>query len=267
MSEQSGSRPVETRGPETRAATGDVEVRASVERVWRALTEASELERWFPLEAKVEPGPNGRIWLSWGHEYGAWSDVEEWDPPHHLRISWSFGDEPPQVTDYRLEGSGGVTHLRVVTSGFPAESSWDDLVEGTRLGWLFELSQLKHYLERHAGEDRRAAYIRRRVGLTREEAWSRLVGAEGLDPESLTSSLIDRSPPWQLAGVAKEPADGVIRVTIDPAHSDPTVRDVSVFVAAWGEARERMESVARSWTDRLERLFPEGETLEATDAR
>lgn len=36
--------------------------------VWRALTEAEELTRWFPLQARVTPGEGGEIWMSWnGH--------------------------------------------------------------------------------------------------------------------------------------------------------------------------------------------------------
>ena len=87
--------------------------------------------------------------------------------------------EPVQVTDYRLEGRGGATHLRVVTSGMPAGADWDDLVEGTRLGWKFELLQLRHYLERHDGENRRARFVRRRVSLPRAEVWARLVVESG----------------------------------------------------------------------------------------
>ena len=104
---------------ETRAARGETLIDAPPERVWRALTEARELERWFPLEAEVEPGPEGRIWMGWGNEFGAWSRIRVWDPPHHLRTEWIMteGGEG-QITDYHLEGEGGHTRLRVVTSGF-----------------------------------------------------------------------------------------------------------------------------------------------------
>jgi uncharacterized protein YndB with AHSA1/START domain len=245
-----------------RSAEGRIEVRAPVERVWRALTEASELERWFPLESRVEsPGEGGRIYMSWGGEYAGWSEIEAWDAPRHLRTSWGWSEGEAQVTDYWLEGDGETTRVRVVTSGFPADATWDDLVEGTRLGWLFELRQLKHYLERHADEDRRAAYIRRRVSLERSEAWRRLT--DGLDVDHLAAEVVDRSPPWQLAAVAGEPADGLIRLTIDPTHHDPSLRDVTVWLCAWGDARAGVEEAAAHWRAELARLFPEGEALEA----
>lgn len=250
----------------TRAASGEIEIDAPPERVWRALTEARELERWFPLEARVEPGPEGRIWMGWGNELGGWSPIEAWEPPHHLRIAWVMGEEgeaPAQITDYRLEGRDGRTVLRVVTSGFPADAAWDDMVEGTRLGWVFELRQLKHYLERHEGEDRKAAFLRRRVGLSREDAWDRLT-SPGSGVETLAGSVFDRTPPWQLALVCREPADSLVRLTVDPSHDEPEARDVSVWIGAWGPARDQVAEVADLWRGRLARLFPEGRELEAS---
>ena len=103
--------------PATRAATGEIEIEAPVEAVWKALTDARELERWFPLEARVEPGEGGAVWMSWRNEYEGESKILKWDPPRHLRTTWEMheGDQPPQLTDYRLESKGGRTIVRVVT--------------------------------------------------------------------------------------------------------------------------------------------------------
>jgi uncharacterized protein YndB with AHSA1/START domain len=247
-------------GVGTRDARGRVEIDAPIERVWRALVEARELERWFPLEARVEPGDGGSIWMSWGNEFAAESRIEAWDPPTHLRTSWAWGAGPSQVTDYHLEGEGGRTVLRVVTSGFPADAVWDDLVEGTRLGWQFELGTLKHYLERHAGEDRRVGYVRRRIRLPRQEAWERVMA----DPyvQSLEGEAVDRTPPWQMVARLAAPGDAIFRFTVDPSHADPDEREAVVFLSAWGATAEEVSAFERAWEERLARLLPEGEAVE-----
>lgn len=254
------------RSPEDRAgrsAEGEVEVGATPEQVWRALTEATELERWFPLEARVSPGEGGSIWMSWGNEHEGSSAIRVWDPPRHLQITWGFEGAPGQVTDYWLEGRSGGTRLRVVTSGFPADASWDDLVEGTRLGWRFELTSLRHYLERHEGQHRAATYIRRRVSLSREEAWERVTAPDAVQLDALAVRVLDRTPPWQFVAVLADPPDALMRLTIDPTHDDPGLRDVTVWISAWGSSAPALVETAQAWSRRLTRLFPEATPLEA----
>lgn len=246
----------------TRSAGGSVEIDASPERVWRALTEAEELERWFPLEARVEPGEGGSIFMSWQNEYAGESEILTWDPPTLLRISWGWAEEGPiQVTEYRIEAKGGGTHLRVVTSGFPADAQWDEWVEGTNRGWRFELGSLKHYLERHEGRDRDVIYLRRRVALTHGEVWKRLFGAEGLAERPLGGRPFDESPPMQYAAVVDDPPDAMLRVSVEPSYLGPDARDVTLWLSAWGDHRARLDRLEREWLELLESLFPEGETL------
>ncbi|MDX1567903.1 MAG: hypothetical protein R3223_08890, partial [Longimicrobiales bacterium] len=142
-----------------------------------------------------------------------------------------------------------------------ADSSWDDMVEGTRLGWVFELRQLKHYLERHDGKNRRSAFIRRRIAAPRPEAWQRLT--RGMDFETGITEIFDRSPPGQLAGITDNPPEGMIRFSVDPTHTDPSRRDVTVWVCAWGDVENAVEDVANRWRAELDRIFPEGEPIEA----
>lgn len=240
-----------------RSAEGMIEIDAPPERVWRALTEARELERWFPLEAKVEPGEGGTVYMSWKNEFAGTSNILAWDPPRHLRTSWEWGG---QVTDYLLEGRGGRTTLRVVTSGFPEGGSWDEWIEGTRRGWTFELTSLRHYLERHDGEPRRVVYVRRRVDLSADEAWARLTGAGGLDPRWLGGRPFDDQAPVQVASVLTDPADALLRTSIEPNHTEEASRDVTLFLSAWGEAGKALDGVEEEWRGTLERVYPEGRT-------
>jgi len=244
---------------QTRSAEGQIEVDATAERVWQGLTDAGELVRWFPLDAKVEPGPGGSFYLSWLNEFAATMEIQVWDPPRHLRTAWTFHEEgPTQVTDYYIEAKGGRTVVRAVTSGFPLDESWDGWVEGTNRGWAFELRSLKHYLERHAGEPRHVLYLRRRIPLSNQEAWTRLSDDLELAPWLTGGQVFDERPGSQHAAVVNDPADGLFRVSVEPGGPGTNEREIVLWLSAWGNHERRVEELRSRWAGVLERLFPEG---------
>lgn len=250
-------------GTPTRAVEAQVEIEAPPEIVWQALTDARELERWFPLEARVEPGEGGSVFMSWQNEYQGESRITVWEPGRHLRITWGFSDEEAaiaQFTDFHVEGEKGRTILRVVTSGFPDDPSWDAWYEGTRQGWAYELASLKRYLERHRGRDRQVVYLRRRVRLSDREAWDRLFGPGGLPARPLGSRPFIEAPPVQYAGHVDD-RNAIVRISTEPCMGKVDFRDVTLWLSAWGATAEDVEPVRRDWGSLLERLYPEGETL------
>ncbi len=247
----------------TRAVEAEIEIDAPPEVVWRALTDARELERWFPLEARVEPGEGGSVFMSWKNEYQGDSRITVWEPGRHLQITWGFSDDEnalTQFTDFWLEGEKGRTVLRVVTSGFPNDPSWDEWYEGTRQGWAYELASLKRYLERHPGRDRQVVYLRRRVNLSTEEAWDRLFGAGGLPARPLDSRPFIEAPPVQYAGHVDD-RDAMLRVSTEPCMGKVNFRDVTLWLSAWGADPEDVEPLRAEWAALLERLYPEGGAL------
>ena len=245
----------------TRAATGEIEIEAPVEAVWKALTDARELERWFPLDARVEPGEGGAIWMSWRNEYEGASTILKWDPPRHLTTTWEMheGDQPPQVTDFRLESKGGRTIVRVVTSGFPTDAAWDDWVQGTVDGSAFALRSLKEYLERHRGQDRDVVYLRRRVPLGAEEIWKRMAAPGALGSKPLGAEPVFEAPPRQWAALVEKLDGALLRAGSDScAASETGERDVTLWLSAWGDARRELPTIRDDWAAMLERLYPEG---------
>jgi uncharacterized protein YndB with AHSA1/START domain len=249
-------------GPGTRSAEGQIMIDAPAERVWHALTDARELERWFPLDARVEPGPGGRIWMSWRNEFVGDMKILVWDPPKHLRTAWAFheSDQPGQVTDYLIEGRGGTTVIRAVTSGFPLDASWDGWVEGTNRGWAFELRSLRHYLERHVGEPRSVAYLRRRVPLSVDAAWARLVGERELAPWLTGGDAFDTRYATQYAAIVRDPVDAMFRASAEPGAPGADLRDIVLWLSAWGPHEPRIREIQARWSDLLVRLFPDGST-------
>src|SRR5512134_2687305 len=113
----------------SRSLQRHVTIAAAPAAVWSALTEAEELTRWFPLEARVEPGVGGAIFVRWDDADQGESRITIWEPERHLgTVGWA-GDLREIVTDYYLEAADGGTRLRVVNSGFGRGADWDEMLD------------------------------------------------------------------------------------------------------------------------------------------
>lgn len=175
----------ESAGP-GRVLVKEIAIRAPIDAVWRALSDAEELRRWFPADARVEPGVGGKVWVSWGPGMEWEQAIDIWEPGRHLRTSSPMPDGAvPFATDYYIEVRGDTTVLRLVNSGFGEGAEWDDMYFGMDGGWSYFLLNLRHYLERHAGKPRSLAFERRRIGVSRSECFSwllRTLGHAGPSP-------------------------------------------------------------------------------------
>lgn len=255
-----------------------VEIASSVEAVWKALTDAEELMRWFPLDARVTPGPGGTVWFSWGPPYEGESQIEIWDPPRRLKLKDQWGghaemsDRPQVAMDFTLENAEGKTILRLVHSGFNSGADWDDEFEGTNRGWLQELLGLKHYLEHHAGEPRRAVWARVKVELSREEVWQRIMGPDGLNLEDLKEGdsfdrvtpagdqfrgrVIIYRPSEAFAATFENLNNALFRVSIDRWSKPRLHVEPSLWLSTYNILNSQVMSFQTSWTKLLTRLFP-----------
>jgi uncharacterized protein YndB with AHSA1/START domain len=257
-----------------RAVRAEIEIDAPVEAVWKALTDADEMTRWFPLDARVSPGPGGSIWMSWGPEFEGESRIQVWEPHRHLQ---AVEDSPfgPLTVDYYLESQGNKTVMRLVHSGFGTGTQWEDeYYEGVESGWPFMLRNLRHYLERHRGTPRLVAWPRLKVQPSIEEAWQRLMGADGLVREGALAGLRpgDRYR-WQAA--TGDTFEGVVQFLNPVKNFCATVenlndalllvgvsqlfgqREVSLWLSAYGVPPEQVEALNERFLGLLRALFPE----------
>ena len=171
------------------AATGagrhqrhEIEIAADAESVWKAVSEAEELTRWFVEDAEVEPGEGGKQKIDWGQGVAMEATHLIWRPGQHLRVGHPDGAErggwDAVVVDFEIEpGDEGRTKLRIVQSNLPQGEEWDGAYDGTEVGWRMFARSLKFYLERHAGEPRRTIHRYGNLELPRAEAWTHLTGA------------------------------------------------------------------------------------------
>lgn len=192
----------------TRKFDMSIDIAAPPDNVWRALTEAQELTRWFPLEARVVPGEGGSMYWGWGEGWAGESRITAWEPNRRLTLvetRQAFdadgkplstpGEQRELVVDVTLEARAGTTRLRLVHSGFGVGADWDDELDGVANGWQCELRNLRLYVERHFGRDRHLAWAKSSSVLSADAVWRELFGPGGL---RLTPARAGEGEPYAL---------------------------------------------------------------------
>jgi uncharacterized protein YndB with AHSA1/START domain len=102
-----------------------------VERVWRAISDPAELERWFPAAADWTPATGETF-----EAHGGSGEVIEVDAPH--RLAWTFGGDRYSFELAAQEDGCRLTFTHV----------FDDraLAAQTAAGWETYLSRLEPHL-------------------------------------------------------------------------------------------------------------------------
>ena len=133
-------------------------IAASPETVFRALTDANELNRWWTSSADSDARTGGAFSYrfefedeSRNHTYTG--DYEEVTPNERVRFPWggSLGDT---TVEFQVRPSGDGTELVLRHTGLGQGAEWEEWRTMHEQGWTFFLDNLKSVLE--AGEDRRA---------------------------------------------------------------------------------------------------------------
>ncbi|MEI7037642.1 SRPBCC family protein [Fulvimonas yonginensis] len=149
--------------------TGDriekqVELKAPVARVWRALTDHEEFGRWFGvrLAGPFEPGKESTGQITYpGYEHIAWrATIVAMEPERLFSLTWhpypvdpdvDYSAEPQTLVEFRLQPlDGGGTLLTVTESGFdriPAHRR-AEAFRANEGGWAEQMRNIR----RHLGE-------------------------------------------------------------------------------------------------------------------
>jgi len=140
-----------------------IELKAPVARVWRALTDHREFGKWFRvnLEGPFVPGQISRGQITYpSYEHLKWEAVvQKMEPERLFSFTWhpyaidsqkDYSKEPSTLVEFRLEPKGGGTLLTLTESGFNKLPA-DRRLEAFRMndgGWT---EQMKN-IERHVGQ-------------------------------------------------------------------------------------------------------------------
>lgn len=147
-----------------RTATGrhldlTIDIDATLDEVWEALTTGDGIARWFGPYAQVTPGVGGSVGVGWDPNEMWESPITVWKPHQHLQTVSEMPSKNGGVVrlavDYYVEARDGKVRVRLVHSGFDDSETWDGYIDGLDAGWTFFLFNLKLALERHRGVARR----------------------------------------------------------------------------------------------------------------
>jgi uncharacterized protein YndB with AHSA1/START domain len=243
----------------TRDIELSVELDASPEDVFRAVTDGTEIAKWLAPEARVtapEGGKKGSIWISWGEGMSAEHEIEIFDAPTRLRHPSGQNGETkaPLYADWSIEArEGGKTTLRLVHSGFTASADWDDEYDAHARGWKLMLQNLHQYFARHAHEPAVHLPFVSNVESPRASIWKMLLGKLGLSgPPTVGDDFRFTTPKGDvltgvvdlvaetrvLALVVREYDDALLRFTLE-GKADALSTFVYGFVIAYGDTRAR----------------------------
>lgn len=256
----------------------EIEIAASPAAVWKALTDAEELSRWFPLSARVKPGVGGSIFISWGPGFEGESRITGWEPQALLRVLQQLEGiaGPDGITiEWKIvpaAAGGGATILRLVQSGFSAGGDWaDEYFASTEFGWGFMLVNLRHYLERHAGTPRQVAWPRRKIAYSREEAYRRLTAPGGLFREG--TGGLSAGTEYMIEAATGESFEGRVEFVRPPRGFCLTVRHLNdalywvsiegvagehegqIWLSSYSLPQAKVEGFEKQWAGELGRIL------------
>lgn len=140
--------------PEAFSVSRTITIRATVDRVWAAVTEPEHIAKWAGSAAtldRLDIGGRG-TWTFDG--YGTVPLViEELEPKRSIAYRWGNAKHPDidpgasTVFRFTLEEIADGTRLTVVETGFDALGDPPARMEDNRGGWTSELDELVAYLE------------------------------------------------------------------------------------------------------------------------
>ncbi|HME10392.1 MAG TPA: SRPBCC domain-containing protein [Bryobacteraceae bacterium] len=204
----------------------DVPIKTTPEQLWKALTEAPEITKWYAPEARVVPGQGGSIWLSWGAGCEGEAKIEVWEPGKCLRTA------APMAVEYSILSENGQVILRLVQSGFSPDANFEEEYQSTFAGWTTMFKALQHSLERHPGTSAVTVSVAGPSGLPQLEAFQRI---SALLPESAVA--VEGHPPGYGGFVLQDQNDSYFAVFCEGRKKTA----VTLMCVLYGPARDQAD--------------------------
>jgi uncharacterized protein YndB with AHSA1/START domain len=142
-----------------------IELKAPVDRVWRALTDYREFGEWFRVELQepfvVGQLARGRV-LHPGYEHIVWEAlIQKMEPERLFSFTWAqvqyldkeryspdYSHAPRTLVEFHLEPATAGTILTLIESGFEnVPAAWrGDAQRGNEGGWTQQMKNIENYV-------------------------------------------------------------------------------------------------------------------------
>jgi uncharacterized protein YndB with AHSA1/START domain len=122
-------------------------IKATPQRVFQALTEKVDLERWFVKTAEVDLRPGGAIRFEWGPGMFNVGKILVLEPPHLLSYTWGALEPSPTTITFALTAENDGTRLHLIHTGIGEGEDWDTYYTSINSGWSGHLKNLTTWLE------------------------------------------------------------------------------------------------------------------------
>lgn len=130
----------------TQSIRREVTLAAPPARVWRALTDSTEIAQWmYPNDFKPEVGHRFTLRVPSRPDFDGVvrGEVLEYVPDRTLRFTWAGGDVVGTTVHHSLEPVPEGTLLRFEHAGFDLDAAWgEQALKGAEYGWNMMLGQL-----------------------------------------------------------------------------------------------------------------------------
>lgn len=229
------------------------------EKVWRALTEPSELAGWFPAAVELDLRLDGRITFTFeeGEDYGNENAgvIRAYDPPHVLEYNWGVEIHCWELTP---TADGCVLKLTATYDDRPGSASFT-------AGWTLCLDALdrvlggssiprEHYALLHEhfikvyGLDQGklledgSIHFERQLTAPKEEVWKQLTApdfvAEGIEvgPVVTSEEPVELAYSWQDGVVTWRLRDGNGGARLELTQTGPAEE----FLTSWRDLIEQL---------------------------
>jgi uncharacterized protein YndB with AHSA1/START domain len=209
----------------------DVELEATPDQVWEAISTGPGFDSWFMGRTDFEPRVNGKTKWTMG-DFTQESTVTAWEPAKRLAYR---GEENPDGTfmafEFLIEGrEGGTSMLRLVHSGFLGDD-WEAEYDALSKGNPMYLQKLATYLKYFGGKTSTHNIFAPGPEVAEDRAWAEYERALGLTGTPAVGDKVRLA----IEGIA--PVDGVVEFASLPTFVGVRTDDgFYTFMYAMGSA-------------------------------